>query len=87
VKAQPGGRQSLFPSGSLYGRAAVDLTLLLPPLGHVHEQTRQSPKQLHVAGELTVPADDEEAEALALQWLRELERSVGILRFEGEPPG
>lgn len=38
-----------------------------------------------MASELTIPAADGEAAALAAAWHRELQREVGILKFEGNP--
>lgn len=69
-----------------YGRAAVDLWINWPPKTAAREQEREGiPQAVHVAGELTIPADDTEADALAEAWHREIQREFGITKFEREP--
>jgi hypothetical protein len=73
-----------------YGRTALDAWLSLP--GNIHiedepERQAQHPgmaRTRHVAGELTVPADDDEIAALGSRWERELARSFQIQRWEDE---
>lgn len=67
------------------GRAIVDLWCLLPPKGTVHGQQRPSvPRQLHSSRQLPIPATDSEVEELALSWHRELQRSIGVAKFEDD---
>jgi hypothetical protein len=37
-----------------------------------------------VSRELTVPVDNAETDALALSWHRELQRAIGIVKYEGD---
>lgn len=78
---------SVLSGAEAYGRAAVDLWMVLPNGGHVLDRkTSTFPRASHVARDLTAPADDDEVQALALSWHRELQRTAGILKYEGEPP-
>jgi hypothetical protein len=75
----------LLRQAEAYGRVAVDLWMLLPPKSHVREQQIVDvPRELYVARELTVPADEDEIEALALSWHRELQRAIGIVKYEDD---
>lgn len=77
---------ALLYEAEAYGRAVVDLWIVQPPATWIHEQERDTaPRALHVSGELTIPADESEANALAVSWHRELQREVGIVKFEREP--
>lgn len=77
----------LLEGAEAYGRAAVDLWLIMPRGANVREQqVSEVPRELRVARELTVPADEDEVGALALLWHRELQRSAGIVKYETEPP-
>jgi hypothetical protein len=73
---------SLLYEAEAFGRAIVDLWILLPPNPRVQSQLRQPGREIHVSGELTIPADSSEAAALAVSWHRELQREVGIVKFE-----
>jgi hypothetical protein len=75
---------ALLYEAEAYGRAAVDLWIVRPPKSTIRGQARETVPQLHVAGELTVPADEAEAAALAHAWHRELQREIGVVKFEGE---
>lgn len=66
-----------------HGRAIVDLWVLLPPLSNIGPGDR-GPRRLHVSRELTVPADAHEVREVALAWHRELQREVGIVKYEDE---
>lgn len=78
---------ALLHESEAIGRAVVDLWVVMPPTVSVHGQRRPGVAQhLHVAGELTIPADNAETAALAVAWHRELQREVGIVKFEREPP-
>jgi hypothetical protein len=75
----------LLYEAEAFGRVAVDLWIQRPHKSDVREQVRESvPVGLHVAGELTIPAEDSEVNALAHAWHRELQREFGIVKFEGE---
>jgi hypothetical protein len=75
----------LLKQAEAHGRVAVDLWLVLAPKTTVQEQRRDSlSRPLHAAGELSVPADDDDIEALARQWHRELQRTVGVVKYEDE---
>jgi hypothetical protein len=58
--------------------------MLMPNNANIREQEIDGEPQLHVTRELTVPADSAETEALALSWHRELQRAIGIVKYEGE---
>ena len=57
----------LLDQAEAYGRVAVDLWEVFPSTAHVREQQiADIPRQLQVTRELTVPAGDDDADALAL---------------------
>jgi Putative DNA-binding domain len=75
----------LLRQAEAYGRVAVDLWVLLPSTAGVHEQQiADVPRELYVGRELTVPADEGDVEALALSWHRELQRAMGIVKYEND---
>ena len=75
----------LLRQAEAYGRVAVDLWMLLPSNASVHEQQiADVPRELCVGRELTVPADEDDVEALALSWHRELQRAMGIVKYEND---
>jgi hypothetical protein len=75
----------LLRQAEAYGRVAVDLWMLLPSSTNIREQELESiPRELHVARELTVPAEAGEIDGLALSWHRELQRAIGIVKFEDD---
>jgi Putative DNA-binding domain len=76
---------ALLYEAEAYGRAIVDLWIVFPPEGFAHGQSRAISRHLHVSGELTIPADESEAAALAVAWHREIQREAGIVKFEREP--
>lgn len=67
-----------------YGRAIVDLWLLIPPKGDIAGRRREIPRALYASRDLTVPAGADEVQELAHSWHRELQRAIGIIKFEGE---
>lgn len=76
----------LLRQAEAYGRVAVDLWMLLPSGANIREQQIDVvPRELYVARELTVPADEDEVDALALSWHRELQRAMGIVKYEDDP--
>ncbi|MDQ6805506.1 MAG: hypothetical protein M3065_11200 [Actinomycetota bacterium] len=76
----------LLRQAEAYGRVAVDLWMLLPSGANVREQQIDTvPRELYVARELTVPADEDDVDALALSWHRELQRAMGIVKYEDDP--
>jgi hypothetical protein len=76
---------TLLSQAEAYGRVAVDLWMLLPSKANVREQQIDSvPRELHVARELTVPAEEDEVGELALSWHRELQRAMGIVKYEDD---
>lgn len=77
----------LLKAAEAYGRALVDLTLMLPSTTTLYEAGFSKPPKdpLFTSGQLTIPADDDEVDALATYWHRELQRQLGIVKFEGEP--
>ena len=75
---------TLLQQAEAYGRAAVDMWMLMPDTAVIREQEIDARPELHVTRELTVPGDADEAEALALSWHRELQRAIGIVKFEGD---
>jgi hypothetical protein len=77
---------ALLYEAEAYGRAAVDLWIVRPPKAEIRGQLRETLPHLHVAGELTIPVDEDEGAALAHRWHRELQREIGVVKFEGEPP-
>lgn len=74
----------LLRQAEAIGRVAVDLWMLMPKTVAVHEQETDGKPQLQITRELTVPTSAGEAEALALSWHRELQREIGIVKYEGE---
>jgi hypothetical protein len=64
------------------GRTIADLWIIMSPEAGIGGRQRAVPAQLHVSGELTVPATDDEIEALALAWHREIQRTIGIVKYE-----
>jgi hypothetical protein len=75
---------TLLQQAEAYGRAAVDMWMLMPDTAVIREQEIDGRPELHVTRELTVPGDADEADALALSWHRELQRAIGIVKFEGD---
>lgn len=69
-----------------FGRAIAEVFILFPPMVQVHGAERSTPRELHASRELTAPADAHEVDELAEAWHRELQRSIGIAKFEAEPP-
>jgi hypothetical protein len=75
----------LVRQAEAYGRIAVDLWMLLPSNVNVHEQQIDDvPRALHVGSELTVPANEDGVDGLALSWHRELQRAMGIVKHEDD---
>jgi hypothetical protein len=77
----------LLASGEVYGRALLNLTIAMPPATSIYQARRMTPptEPLFSSGELTIPADQDEVDALAEYWDRELHRQLGVARYEGEP--
>jgi hypothetical protein len=77
----------LLKSAEVYGRALFDLAVALPPTTTVYEagMGKPPPDPLFTSGQLTIPADDDEVYELAEYWHRELQRQLGVVKFEGEP--
>jgi hypothetical protein len=75
----------LLHQAEAYGRVAVDLWMLLPSTASMRQQEiADVPRELYVGRELTVPADEDDIEALALSWHRELQRAMGIVKYEDD---
>jgi Putative DNA-binding domain len=75
----------LLRQAEAYGRVAVDLWMVLPSSAMVREQQIENvPRELYVARELTVPANEDDVDALALSWHRELQRAMGIVKYEDD---
>jgi hypothetical protein len=77
----------LLEAGEAYGRATLDAWVCLP--GDLAIQESDLPlsqpedvRESHVAGELTIPASDEELAALGRRWERELGRGFRIRLWE-----
>jgi hypothetical protein len=68
-----------------WGRAMADLWCLFPEDGWVHGSPKQPDRVLHASRELTIPAVEAEIDELAAAWHRELQRSMGVAKFENEP--
>ena len=78
---------ALLEQAEAYGRAVVDLWLVMARGVQVHRAVVAGmDREMHVSREVTIPADEDEVRALAESWHRELQRNVGIAKFEGEPP-
>ncbi len=78
----------LLVAGEAIGRAVIDVWVLLADGGRVlgspgGELLAERP--FRVAREITIPADEDEVEAVAREWHRELQREVGIEVFEDDP--
>jgi hypothetical protein len=76
---------ALLYEAEAFGRAIVDLWIVLPPKGLIHGQLRPASGALHASSELTIPADGSEAAALAVAWHRAFQRELGIVKYEREP--
>lgn len=76
---------SLLRNAEAFGRAAVDLWIVFAHGGRLHGGHRHAGGHIHVAREITIPADDDEVLDLAEQWHREVQREAGIVKFEGKP--
>lgn len=80
------GLASALRASEAYGRVAIGLWVSLPRGGHFTDQAIASvPRHTRVSRELTVPAGDDEVRALAMSWHRELQRTVGVTKYEQEP--
>jgi hypothetical protein len=66
------------------GRSVVDLWILTPADSRSFGGGHRVPRDLHVAREVTIPADADEVAALAESWHREVQRALGIVKYEGE---
>ncbi|HET7052506.1 MAG TPA: ATP-binding protein [Solirubrobacterales bacterium] len=76
---------AILTEAEAWGRAVVDLWCLFPgdePIAGPHRQPFA--RHLHAAGEITTPATEGDVDALASAWHRELQRSIGIVKFEDE---
>jgi Putative DNA-binding domain len=67
----------ILTTAEAYGRAAFDTWICLP--GDVVVKGGRKGREIHIAGELTIPADDEEIRGLGLQWEREFARSFASI--------
>lgn len=67
-----------------YGRALVEMVVVRGQ-ATTSGQHRALGRLLHVARELTVPADEDEVRELAQAWYREMRRAAGIEQFEDAP--
>jgi Putative DNA-binding domain len=77
----------MLSTAEAYGRAAFDTWICVPGDVSVDgSQLRHGPgtqaREIHISGELTIPADDDEVGALGTQWEREFARHFGIKRWE-----
>jgi hypothetical protein len=72
----------LLTGAEAIGRAIVDMWMLMPGDAKVYGEHRESPRELHFSGELTIPAAPDEVEALASAWHREFQRTIGIVKYE-----
>lgn len=76
----------MLSDAEAYGRTAFDTWVCVP--GNVSiEDSRVRRRagiasEVHMSGELTIPADDDEIGALGAQWEREFARHFGITRWE-----
>jgi len=76
---------ALLVQAEAYGRVVVDLWLVMTRHAEIHRAVVGGiEREMRVSRELTVPAAEEEVRALAEAWHRELQRNVGIAKFEGE---
>lgn len=71
------------------GRAALDCWLCLPGDVHVRHVSNMPPanaergaREVHVSGEVTIPADDDAVEAVTSRWAREYGRYFGLEEWE-----
>ena len=72
----------LLVAAEAYGRALLDFWVITPSEVVADDDQERRVEFLHAAGELSIPADQAEVEALAASWYRELQRTLGIVRFE-----
>jgi hypothetical protein len=76
----------MLSDAEAYGRTTFDTWVCVP--GNVGiENSRQrssagTASEVHMSGELTIPADDGEVAALGAQWEREFARNFGITVWE-----
>lgn len=77
----------LLERAEAYGRAAVDLWLVLPRGASIQGGAGGMPRELKVTPverELTVPTDAGEVRELALSWHRQLQRTAGVVKYEDD---
>lgn len=72
----------LFDRSETHGRVVTDAQVMIPVTATISEQRRPAGRWLHVADELTVPADQDEVEAMVQRWYREMQRGLGIEAWE-----
>jgi hypothetical protein len=77
---------NLLTEAEAYGRAIADVWILLPADSTISGERHKGARAIHISREITIPVDDSDVRELALQWHRELKRTVGIEAYEGEPP-
>jgi hypothetical protein len=75
---------SLLEAAEAIGRSVADFWLILPAGGEVAGGRKHRLNGLSATGEITVPATGDEIEALAGRWFRQIQRNMGIVKFERE---
>jgi len=73
---------SLLEAAEAIGRSVVDFWLVLPARGEMAGGPARRLNRLSATGEITVPATADEVDALAGRWFRQIQRSMGIVKYE-----
>jgi hypothetical protein len=76
----------LLEAAEAIGRAAADVWVLLSDddIPTTIGSSQLAEGSLHVSREITIPASADEVEDLARSWHREIQRNMGIAKYEGE---
>jgi hypothetical protein len=75
---------TLLATAEAIGRVVLDMWIAMPPRTTILPVEANPPLALHVSGELVIPAQPDEIESLAQAWHREIQREIGIVKYEGE---
>jgi hypothetical protein len=73
---------SLLEAAEAIGRSVVDFWLVLPAGGEVAGGPAHRLNGLRATAEITVPATADEIDALAGRWFRQIQRNMGIVKYE-----
>jgi Schlafen, AlbA_2 len=73
---------SMLRQGEAFGQAAIDLWVVVTSPVLLGGEWLPEGSMFHCSGEVVIPADDAELDALACRWEREIARELGIAEWE-----